>query len=75
MMEIFNCLRKKVDDILNICLDKLEMSKSKKNKNPLYKKKVRMGKAIHKKYKVDKNMKTQATKEHNNQEANKTQIK
>jgi hypothetical protein len=36
MMEIFNCLHKKVDDVLNICLDKLEMSKSKINKNPLH---------------------------------------
>jgi hypothetical protein len=34
-----------------------------------------MKEAIHKKYKVDKNMKTQATKEHNNQDTNNKQIK
>jgi hypothetical protein len=34
-----------------------------------------MGVAIHKKYKVDKSMKTQATKEHNNQDINNTPIK
>jgi hypothetical protein len=50
--------------------------KGKKKKNPsILKKKVRMKEAIHKKYKVDKNMKTQATKEHNNQDTNNKQIK
>jgi hypothetical protein len=30
--EIFNCLHKKVNGVLNICLDKLEMLKSQKKK-------------------------------------------
>jgi hypothetical protein len=45
-------------------------------KSCIYKKKVRKGSpSIHKKYKPDKSIKTQSTKEHNNQDTSNSQIK